>query len=680
MDVYFEKLTLANWLDGLLYRLRGRPVYYFEVGRFFNRFSWIALLLRPFRKAEYHVSDYQGLSLEIHRVVLEAAESLYQQLAHDNGRVLDRWQGAFRSDRVHLYVKKYIALFAWSLVRDYLVLSQRARRGGPKVRLVVLDDPLNRLLLPLLRASYPAPGLEVGGLRRAPWRHLSVPAAMGLNATEYFLRLLWLVWRRPFARQRPPQRYKVSKEILWGIGLGRRNDDFLVDGEAIRAKDMLFYYRHGSSRRAAWPGSLQASIANARDRGYDCVNFERAPITMELVRDVILPRYVLFPLATLASALASQVRRRSAPLLNQIALAFSAEAVGWEVFLASYRPRLNLSFDDPYPGDIAATAALNLHGSENGGVQWGDSSWRSMTLAYLGQNVYFSWGALQEKFWKGNWRVDRIIPTGYVWGHHFLESLDAREALRASLLGNGRGRKFVLAMFDEPPSPETHKSEKTVYDFYRIAVELMERRPDLVVIARPKRVEGVSGGPAVRELIAPYLASGRLVIWDRKTTDATQVIAVSDVVVSMEMSAPCLEAICCGRRAFNFTPTQNYPSPIYHAGRGTVFLERVDALVDAISHALDHPEEDPRAGLQEIMDDVDPYRDFRGIERIRNQINEMAGELSPSGRQESSPSILEAGQVFRKDTGVVDRGSRQRILGDESLVGQAHATHPEGTD
>ena len=106
-------------------------------------------------------------------------------------------------------------------------------------------------------------------------------------------------------------------------------------------------------------------------------------------------------------------------------------------------------------------------------------------------------------------------------------------------------------------------------------------------------------------------------------TDATEVIAVSDVVVSMEMSAPCLEAICCGRRAFNFTPTENYPSPIYQAGRGSVFCDGVEPLVDAIDHALDNSEEDPRAGLNEIMDDVDPYRDFRGMERIRSYIHEM---------------------------------------------------------
>jgi hypothetical protein len=226
--------------------------------------------------------------------------------------------------------------------------------------------------------------------------------------------------------------------------------------------------------------------------------------------------------------------------------------------------------------------------------------------------------------------VDRIYHTGYLWGHHFRESLEKREELRKALLGDDQ--RFLVALLDESASPDTYTSEAMVYDFYRVGVELLERRPDIVIVAKPKRGK-LPASPGVMELLAPALASGRLKVWDDMTMDLWHLLAASDVVVSMVMGVPYLEAICCGRAGFNYAPSRNC-TPIYNGGYGKVIFDTVGSLQQAIQQALDHPQADPAVGLEGIIDDVDPYRDCRGIDRMRSFVHQMtASDLQVEGQE-----------------------------------------------
>jgi len=419
----------------------------------------------------------------------------------------------------------------------------------------------------------------------------------------------------------------VAKEILWGIGTGRRNDDALIDGRQINKDDMLFYYRRATRARML-PGVLQTSIANAEANEYQYVDFDKSPISMALLIKVILTRYIVFPIRMWMLALSSHVGHPSAGLLNQIVMTFLAQTVEWEIFLDSHLPRLHLSHADMFPSHIAETVAFNLNGVTNGAFQWADhTGWRSVPLAYLGYNIYFGWGALPAKHWQGNWVIDQVFHIGYIWGHHYQESMAERDELRKALLGSETPHRFVISLFDEVPSPTTFTSSEMFLDFYRVGTALLEKRPDTIVVAKPKAFEGVREHPEILELIDPYVRSGRFHVWDHNTADPTQLMAMSDVVVSFVMGVPYLEAICCGRRGFNYAPSRNLSSPLYAKGHGKIVFDDLGDLVDAIDRALDHPEESPSAALGDLMEDVDPFRDFRGMERMRIIICELTADV-----------------------------------------------------
>ncbi len=621
-DVYFAYLTGTNVWQALMAALRGKRVHYFAAGRVLRArgFSWV--LSRRLRKVEYQVSDFPGLNFRIHKIALDAAEELYRRIASDAGAALGLWERTFRSDRVHVYVKKFLAIEAWHFVKAYLVLASVAQAEGREIELVVPDTPLVRLFLPSFLARHGDPRVRLANPHRLG---ISLLFRSLVAMCAVLVVVLRSVWRGGLVLRGRRRRYLLAKEILWGIGQGRRGDDFVIDDRVIRSEDVLFYFRPGSAGRLPRPEFLSSSLAAAVARGSTCVDWSRVPVSLGTLRSAIWPRYIQFPAAVSFLALARAEKRVAGALLQQVMMAFLRQGVGWDIFAAAHLPELNLSQDDERAEHIAATVVLNLHGARNAGFQYANvTQWRAFTTAHVSYNLYLAWGPFVRKCWDGDWKVDRFEEIGYLWGHHYLESYAQREEIRAALLDGDPRRRFVVALFDENPSPD-YLSAEGFREFYRLGASLLERRPDTVVVIKPKRFAGVPEVPGVHELLAPYVESGRLKIWDRGVADSAKVIAVADAVVSMIGSAPHLEAICCGVPGFNYDPSGNRSAPFYEYGHGEIAFDNAESLLKAIERVLDGPSASATDDLGDFIDDLDPYRDFRAIERMRQALRSLAG-------------------------------------------------------
>jgi hypothetical protein len=514
-----------------------------------------------------------------------------------------------------------IAAEAWTLSRDYLILRDWVQNGHSDVRFNVQDSALNRWLVPFLQQRYPEPGIKIRGIGRTPLRQVHHATAMVMATLEFYLRLLVSVKQRGFSFRSKKRAYKLSKEILWGIGMDRRTDDFMVDGHDILPEEILLYYRSTSPQRMGNPKLLGESIATAKTMGYHCVNFDKTPISVGLFWKVVVPRYIAFPSLMTLMALIT-----SGTLLNHIVLSFLNSSKNWEFFLSSYAPKLNLSQDDPSYSHIADTIAMNLHGCQNGGFQWSDmTTYYAVSSAYLGYNVYFAWGPLPERFWQGNWQVDKVIQTGYLWGHNFDESCKQKAALMPKILGEFNDHPRVVSIFDERPHRDVYQSNQMIFDFYKIGVRLIESNPNTIVIAKPKASAGIPDIPEIFELIAPYVESGKMRIFDQRKADIWEILSVSDVAISLVMGTPFLEAMCCGRPGFSYAPTKNEPSPIYSGSINKAVFHDADDLVEAVNSILENPDSNPWLELQDLADSIDPYRDFQGVDRMRKAINEVVG-------------------------------------------------------
>lgn len=626
MNIYFIRLTLFNLASAAWSWLKGDQVYYFDASRPLKSPLLSRVFLKRFHEARYRVSEFHGLNFQIHRVALETAEDLYRHLVQENPMAVRLWERTFQSQRVHLYLKKLLAIKALQVIKVYMVLACKVQQGESSVQLVVPNSAFIRLLLGFFLPRYGDPRIPVRGLSSHPWSDMLEALRVGGARPAVLAISGWLISRRGVVLRGEKYPCKVSKEILWGIGSGRRTDDFFVDHRFIHPEDVVFYYRNTSAARLSKPEFLATSIAAAMAKGYKCVNFDRVPVPVGFLWRVLLPRYVRFPAILCQMTLARQIRHPSASVLHYVVMAFLLECIKWEAFLSGYAPRVNLSQDDFGAEHISATVALNLHGAQNAGFQYANlTQWRAVTCAYLGYNTYFAWGPFVEKYWRGNWGVDRVVHVGYIWGHLYLESSQNREAMRKVLLGDDQQHRFVVALFDEKPHPDHHISERVLHEFYELGVRLLERRPDTVVVVKPKGFDWLRDVPEIKRLLEKYVRAGRLTIWDKGSADTPGVIAVSDVVLSVAGGTPYLEAVCCGGMGLNYDPTGNRFPPFYEGALGKMTFDDPDKLREAIDSALENPSHDPTEGLKDLLSDLDPYRDFRAVERMCRVIAGIAG-------------------------------------------------------
>ena len=182
------------------------------------------------------------------------------------------------------------------------------------------------------------------------------------TAATVFASVPLSIWHGGLRLRSKTHHFKVSKEIRWGIGEGapKRNDDFLVDGQSILPKDILFYYRRGTALRRGVPEMISTSVTNATAKGYECVTFDRTPVPLSMLWKVLIPRYTVFPLIISVQSLGRQIAHPSTGYLNRTIMSFLRRTLGWEVFLASYSPELNLGQDEPELGLLQLQPRLKV--------------------------------------------------------------------------------------------------------------------------------------------------------------------------------------------------------------------------------------------------------------------------------------------------------------------------------
>ena len=222
--------------------------------------------------------------------------------------------------------------------------------------------------------------------------------------------------------------------------------------------------------------------------------------------------------------------------LSSIILKLNRQTLNWDIFFEQYDIGCIIE-DNLSQQQIAGSISAQRYNTISIGIQSSeDSDWSNEHLYYRAYDYLFTWGQGISDVWKDHLYVTEIVPVEYLWGHLHIESKNRRDEIRKRFGSNPH--ISLISAFDNSYSEHTFNSEKTVELFYKALNNLADQMPNTMIVIKPKNKNSKFQPNSDR--------NKNLIIADPRKTDANELIAASDLVISMTHSSTLVESLLCG--------------------------------------------------------------------------------------------------------------------------------------
>ena len=307
----------------------------------------------------------------------------------------------------------------------------------------------------------------------------------------------------------------------------------------------------------------------------------------------------------------------------------------WQKVMESVSIRHFITHVDFGIGHIGRNLALNQAGvqtwyftdSMNLGCslkKMGDGM-RHPFWTYLHYDHLVTWDALIAQYYKehpGSFKQTHV--AGCLWGEYIQEKNRARKETTVSALKNLNNR-YVLSCFDSTYSRNGLTSYAEGLSFAKHLLQLAVECPDIYIILKEKKDRSIHYtldpilGPKLLEIYNKMDIHPRITIYSNQA-DASELISVSDMVVSFPFTSTTFEALSVNKPAIWHDPDSYYRDTLYARTEGIVThgYEELKAKVLEIKQLKHGAYRNPIPMNSPFMD---PYRDRKAIERFINLLN-----------------------------------------------------------
>jgi len=177
-----------------------------------------------------------------------------------------------------------------------------------------------------------------------------------------------------------------------------------------------------------------------------------------------------------------------------------------------------------------------------------------------------------------------------------------------------RQGKFVIAGFDEFSSRDCQYSKAMQAEFYRKLTEMAREEDQVTVIFKPKR----DSEAGILSMIG----------WNPESPKENSCVILppselpfkasleADLVVGLGVNSACLEAVLAGRPAIYWVPTGFKCRQLDSVDPRLTYSD-LDLMIDDIrAFKQGDPEMEQLGSHDAIIDEIDPWRDGKGGERV----------------------------------------------------------------
>lgn len=608
----------------LFLKLKGNQVY------LFNRDTTVSIFIGALRRIPFirtklnnlaqepdiYVGNHKGLYYRIHKEAKECTDFIYDKLRLENCQFIRVYNERFKTNKFKPFVLKWVSLYVFGL----LSCLYRVHLDKPSQKVLYLSNNL------LNRHIYEWWGQKTGDKMQVKWLGESEVKA-GLEGITSILALFIskLLSRRLCLPVRP-KKFKIMKEATWGLRNPVFRDDFFVDDEKLLKKDLLLYTR-GSSHEAR-----ALAYKDAQDSGYECININRLKIPINLLLPRLFKYHFLLPLFFILR----NFRNKQNYMLREWLTLFHGVAINYEILLSHYQIGLELSVKETGLTHIPETIILNNYGVKSVIYHWSDlTTYDSAYHDFKSFNIYLIWGKAHSR--GKRYFVDSVIETGCWLKHNFAEFTRNKKNIYQKLGLPINGCK-VLAFYDETFNPNGHFTEEVLLDFWQMMLELISGNMNVIGIVKPKigdegryRILSDKGKEIFNNIKEKCLESGRLYFIDNPGEVAvTEVIAISDINITMGMSSPSTIALLCGKIGLFYDTTGNDYHPFTKKYRNKVVFDNERDLFSVVNKIIDEGYSPLSEIEEDLLRDYDYFRDNKGLERFREALLANLEYRSPS--------------------------------------------------
>ncbi|MBA7481328.1 hypothetical protein ES707_16798 [subsurface metagenome] len=445
------------------------------------------------------------------------------------------------------------------------------------------------------------------------WLHYSELNA-GLEAVTSTLALfMYMLLSRRLCLPVRPRKFKIMVEAVNGLRNPVLRDDFFVDDERILRKDVLFY-TFGSSAEPRL-----SAYEEVRDSEYGCINVNKLRIPINILFPRLFKYHLLLPL----SFIFNNFGDRQNYLLKEWFKWFHGVAIGDEILLSHYQIGLGLSVNEGGLSHIPETIILNNYGVKNVIFHWSDLTGCGTAHHHFKSfNLYLIWGKAHPRGKQSF--VDNIIETGCWLKHNFGEFAKNKRGICERLGLPSNGHK-ILVFYDESFNPNGRFTEETLLDFWQMMLELIEKNTGVIGILKPKFGDKIrysllsdQGRQIFDNIRQKCSESGRFYFIDNpQEVGVTEVIAISDINISMGMTSPSTIALLCGKIGLYYDTTDDDYHPFAQKYRNKVIFDNKKGLFHAVNNIINQGGNPLDEIDEDLLRDYDHFRDDRGLERFR---------------------------------------------------------------
>lgn len=638
----FEDVTLWLMPFFMWALFRGHPLYVFELSSRMRRFKSVREAIRDGRVTLIYVYAAPGVG----RYAIDKADELFERMK-GSGVVKLTCDLYVNPQAVRIYKKAIVKdLFNARFITYYL---ERLLHEGVASTICFFPCQYTSTVRLLRRYGLADEHATLNAKVSVP------PVAFNFLATR--LRSVWsfVKWVVPFAMislvqvvmcfAAKPSKPTARAAIGWSINSpwlikfkGGRRYDFIIDEDKIKSEDVAYLVE------TPLPGEF---IAEETGRGRRFFSLSRTTMVRDLMHKNVLGDDALPFLKALSKGMWQLF---SAPILLGTYMSSLSQFVYWNVLLRRISIGKYVYTNNESSAQIATDILLQAKGVDvwrysvaigapylfyTEGGRYDDACHE---FAFFNtENWMFPNEAVRDSYASLNQNVGNAVVIGNYFAELIIKSMESgscNEAFLELFPGKVFGTNPIIAIFDTTyiGSDDCQTSMRDGIAFLEDFAAVAERMPETLFLYKPSKPSRIyssakymfsspKSGCHLLEIREKFGALPNVALVN-DGTDPTEIIAMSEVVVTHCFSSPTADALSSGKKAFWYEPCDKNVGTIMDRVGGVTVRGR-ERLEERLKQLAPFGATQDRTSNNNAMFKkcIDPFMDGKALDRMRAMLS-----------------------------------------------------------